>query len=393
MKQIPVPVAPPKATDKDLNKWKAAGFPEKIFHQYPDFVDFIFKNNLHHMITYYQKNDKKENHNIIFPQNPQLLFRGVYTDWQIIRETVKKELQVDSQGRIIKGLTEDGALKGWFYTYDRGLDTWDISTWGQNPDIPPRPIRQLPPEQCPKEYRFTLCCAYKNYAQRAFKKVHCYIEITTTQGKVYNFGLWSPEIIEKAGIKGGFLTAYGEFNCPDGFEFMGERVSITKTDFDIDEKQFKQLWQWLHDKKQEGVPFNWTEKNCTTFAVDAAKVAGIDINTRQTVVNLMPKKIQTAAKTAWNYTPSFTRPALRTVEKILCIVPNIFVNTLRCLLFGAAKGIEKTITDKDGKKSKIKIRVINSVKDFFLKGFEFHPPGILLDYLKEHNNKKMKKLS
>ena len=72
-KLLPIPTAaiPPanENPDKNYQKWKEAGFPEKAYHQYPGLVDFVFNNNLHYMLEYYQKHDNKENHQIIFQED------------------------------------------------------------------------------------------------------------------------------------------------------------------------------------------------------------------------------------------------------------------------------------------------------------------------------------
>ena len=159
--------------------------------------------------------------------------------------------------------------------------------------------------------------------------------------------MWSPEVLETGGAKNGFATAIGNMNCPDCFEFMGKRVTITKSDFDIDEAKFKKLMDWLKAKKEEGVPFNWLETNCSKFATDAAEVIGVHIDTLQTPISLiMPKRVQDVARKIWKHIPRLGRAILSTISKILCIVPNIFLNSLRCLFFGATGGVEKTVVDE-----------------------------------------------
>lgn len=392
---LPTPIAntPAKESgDKNYQKWTDAGFPVNVYHQYPDLVDFVFKNNLHYMLEYYQKNDNKENHQIIFNpsdnQDPLIYFRGQYTEWKSVLATIEKEKQVDASGKVIKGLDQDGKLKGWFYTYDKGLDDWDVTSWGITANKEPRPIRQLPPEKCPKTPVFTICTAFKNFPQPPFKESHSYIELTTPDGKVYNFGLWSPEALETGGAKNGFATAIGNLNCPDCFEFMGKRVTITKSDYAIDEAKFQKLMDWLKAKKEEGVPFNWLETNCSKFATDVADVIGIHIDIKQSPISLiMPRKVQNAARKVWKHIPGFARAILKTVSKILCIVPNIFLNSLRCLFFGATIGPEKMVADKNGVNKKVKFAVISSAKDFFFKGLEFRLPRTLLAFQKEHNKK------
>lgn len=378
-----------KILDREFVKWQKFGFPEEIFHNHPEFVKFIFKNGLHYMIRYHQKNHPEVNHQIkIIENNPHIFFKGNFVDWQAVKEVIESEKQLDEQQQVLRGFDGNGKLKGWFYTHDRGLDEWRLFDWDQTSI---KPIRQLPPENCPKHYVYTICTAKENDSYNVINDSHSYIELTTPEGKVYNFGLWAPESFIKAGFKGmkyGFATEFGRLGSPDIFEFMGEKVTTIKSDIPITEEQYNKIWSWLLDKKENGIPFSWVESNCSKFVTDTAALIGIEIDSIRTPpALLLPEKIEKAVYRAWNKTPKILQILLLTVKKIIMLVPNILINTIRCLFFGATKGVFITELDEDGNEKIKKVAVINSISDFFLKEIEFQRPRSIVSFQKEYNMK------
>lgn len=355
------PFIPTPIHSELLQKWLSLGYPEEIYNRYPDFVEFIIHNHLHNMLAYYGDELVVEAHS----SEPSLLFRGRMEPWSYIAQ----QLTFEDDGKT---------LKGWFYTFDRGLDEYDSLEWQGRL----RPIRQENASQSPT---FTICSSKKNYAQPMLKDVHCSIEIKDKDGFVYNFGLWAPEDFGTPTTA--FATHEGKLYSPDGYEFMGARVSTIKTSFTISEEQCSELLQHIQALKDQGVPFSWSENNCAEFALSLARVAGIDIDISCNIFfNALPQCVQDTLMSIWNALPCFIQTFLWIILKIITLVPNILFNSVR-LILGAADGFTPRVSTCSTALPQEKIAVINSVADFFFKGIDQRNtlPRVLYDWQVAHN--------
>lgn len=345
-------------TSFPLAKWQEYGFPSSIWEKYPDFVNFIHVNNLHHMLLYYQKNDRHPENHMIKLENaePYLFVQGVYMSWKEIRLLLPN----DSTNK----------LQGYFYTWDQGLVPYDASDWQEL-----RPIRQGMPTG---KYFLHICSAVKTWAKNMFNGIHSYVEITDPDGRVYNCGIWSTAEIENGGASYGYATVQANVMSPDCYEFMGKRVEIYKTPVSLSLDEGKHLLQKLQSWKQEGLPFNWLRDNCSTFAVNVAAEANVSISINRSLIGaILPEKINQAIESFVKRLPSFLPSLMSTLIKIIFFVPIVIINSVRCLFLGATKGI---FIGPQGQKRKIAI--IGSASDFLWQGVSFNMPSALLSWQK-----------
>lgn len=360
--QVPANIA-------SLNKWTGKGLPEELFHRYPDFVDFILSNNLHNMLEYYVQH----------PSLNDSVVHGLFMDEESGEPKLLVNGRVEKWNDFADQLTdENGKLNGWFYSQDNGLIEYDLNGWATLQDC--LPIRTLPLDQRPPTPVFSVVSAIKKYPSGPLKDIHTSFRLTFPDGREYSFGLWSDPKIEAGGASTACEIGRGMFICPDPFEFLGDNVELVVTPFAITEEKMGEVVQKIEKAKADGVPFQWWEYNCTAFVCEILRVIDVNPGEPQTLFNLLPQNLQNGWNCVWDSIPRIIQIPIEIVFAVMCVVKNIFVNTMYVLFMGAAKGSTFRVRNADGEESDQTIVMIGSLWDFFFKGMTGRVPSKLLDF-------------
>lgn len=348
-----------------LRKWEDKGFDGQIFYKHPDFVEFILVNNLHYVINFH-KDSTLFQHSILYNdvfKEPQILVEGSYISWSSLKEKIP--------------INDEGKIEGWFYGEVEGLVPYNINGWTSLADC--MPLRVLPQTERPETAQFTIVTAIKQYPQGLLKREHTSFRLTLTTGEVYSFGLWSDPKLEAGGVKTACETGYGQFVCPDSFELMGENVVLETTSFSMNEEQLNRMITTIEKSKQEGVPFHWWERNCSSFVCNLLKILEIELDTTETVFNLLPQWTQETLNCIWSWIPCPIQAILIAIFKVLEIAKNIFTNTIFVIFMGASKGVIQKI-NVEGEVKDIKRAMISCWSEFFLKNMQAQLPRKLLEF-------------
>lgn len=324
-----------------INKWQAM-YPHVPFQE--DFARFIFDHHLHHAIVYYGHEMQ------VVEAEPALLVEGQPTKMSVIQRLFQGKIPVYRKSGVA------------------AFDHQSIT-----------PIRH---EEVQSGYTMIICNAVRNFAKPLFKEMHSYFELKCPSGEVYNFGLNSPEEIERGGVLYTFRTTKARYSCPDCNEFL-PRVTLYKTPIDLSLEQGRMLLQKMKEMQQQDIAFSWLHNNCAHFVTTAAESVGIAIPIKRTIIGMfLPERVNQLVQRTLAKMPVLVQSVFATATKIIFIIPLLLLNIVRCLL-GATKGVLAYNGLTDEKKT---ITVINSVYDFCFEPLTFNMPHALLYWQKQQTS-------
>ena len=191
-----------------------------------------------------------------------------------------------------------------------------------------KPLKREENPSWGKRYILEICCLCTGHL-RLFGD-HTWVRLKTPEGDIYAPGIYR----EDNDIWTGFTLKKGKVQNPDVSEFWPEKIHTIS--FEISEEAFFKIKQKIEsDHNEDRLHFQLVEENCTNYALDLAKIAGIDIPTKVNFVsNFIPEKLQKTTQALGNHLP---RPIKGVVDKGFAInhyLYSVFFNIVDATLGG-----------------------------------------------------------
>lgn len=283
-----------KHIDSYHAKWLQLGFSQELYFSHPELVYFLINTGLAFGMALFKAKIPLEK------GEPHLLVDGVYTPWS----AVEKEM-------------------GFTYLGDRGIvkmgrTPYPIPHVASLDAIDHTALKQHAGCTSEKPCVLQVVTTYEGMLTK-----HTSIRLVDEEAKVYSFGHEITQEFEEYLNERScaFLaTGYSKLGTPDYRDTRSydERIA---TWVPITTKGLTAILDYANEvNKSDGQPFCITNQNCGSLAVAALSFAGIRLDLRSTVFELLPlvDKIKSVAEKIFSYVP---KPIVKVVDAVLYI-PN-----------------------------------------------------------------------
>ncbi len=267
-------------------EWIKHGFPEEIFWNSPDLVDFISAAYLHRFIRHADYQHTIQMLPSISPGNggiprvmePHLKMEGKMTPWS----EISRKISVDEEGRMFS-LGTDGKKSYWMYLEEGFVqndrhDFEKLTPFKSLPKALDANQVQIVTSHIPRSRWSFLHHLTKGNVHTHFRIIPRNGFAQTHQGsklldgKVYSIGYgarWD-DVAHKQPLK----TIPGMFYSPDSTEFFKEDLRITTLD-QITDAQLLKLVEVTKKRSNELRPFNIASHNCSSETSEILSEAGV----------------------------------------------------------------------------------------------------------------------
>ncbi len=364
---------------KGQKKWLQLGFSEAMLSTHAACVSFLLRSGVAFSIATFKEATAKGIgiHDVLVENGePMIRVQGEYMPWSVLRQ--KFELDARS-GKII---SKTNPAELYTYSSPQGL------VKSKSTPYPLYPIEQLSPQELKSlqehakvfqddplkncvlqvvttsDYAFSPSWLVEGINEAHPK--HTSIRLVDNEGKVFSLGLELAKAFEEyvqADPMSCMATGYAKVGTPDYRDTRSFDEKLI-TNIPIDEKTLKAIIAFANSiNKGEGVRFSIAKQNCNTFGVVALGLAGITVDARVTVADMVgrmaPKcsaipvvggalswlksKVTSVVAPLFSYLQAYTPPLLKKTltfaSNVVSYIPKklgtLFVNSI-FLLFGAA---------------------------------------------------------
>lgn len=308
------------------------GIESKVLDANPGFEEFVKKNSLERYL-------KKFHHKLAIHSNNEIfiLKNNKLVSWKSISEYANQDHPTHPVSTLYNPAWKYGEF---------GLQNKNFYQWKKL-----KPFKHV---QNPKwGDRFILEFCMQCSGKLRLRGDHTWIRLKTPRGEVFSVGVYR----EDNEVKTGFSVKKGFLQSPDVSEFWQEK--IYKIPFEISKESFEKIKKRIElDKQENKTLFHIGTQNCTSYAMDLAKIAKLNIPSRFSGMQMfVPQLIRHPIYLIFSKLPFFLQNIARRIWNIvrwpICVTLNLFFNS-----FGGS--LVSKLAKKMGAKSHY-----NSIFDYF----------------------------